>query len=129
MIPGLRGAGLAEYAIDVQPNLARLPLSIGTFSFCTGILESTCVSGSDVLEATYGKSGPRQMTRQQSGDRMMSMAARAEAARAEDETARRAGGFAIDARREGCSMRKGICGFLVLPVALAWLMGISSCAR
>jgi hypothetical protein len=32
MIPALRGAGLAKYAIDVQPNLARLPLSIGTFS-------------------------------------------------------------------------------------------------
>ncbi len=50
MIPASRGAGLAEYAIDVQPNLARLPLSIGTFSICTGILESTCVSENDVPE-------------------------------------------------------------------------------
>jgi hypothetical protein len=33
MNAALRGAGLAELVIDVQPNLARLPLSIGTFSF------------------------------------------------------------------------------------------------
>jgi len=50
MMAALRGAGLAELATDVQPNLARLPLSIGTFSYCTGILEATCVSGSDVAE-------------------------------------------------------------------------------
>ncbi len=33
----------------------------------------------------------------------------------------------MEARREGCSMRKGIRGLLLLPVALACLMAISSC--
>ena len=127
MMPGLWGAGLAESATDVQPNLARLPLSIGTFSFWTGILESTCVSESDVPDAPKQNSGPRQMTRQQSRDRMTSVAARVAAARTENERARRADPYANETGREGCSMRKGMRGILLFPAALACLLGISSC--
>src|SRR3984885_12079640 len=102
---------------------------MGTFSFCTGILESTCVSGSDAREATQGKSAPRQMTRQRSRNRMTGGAARAEAPRMEEEMVRGAGPDANKAGREGCSMRKGIRGIWLLPVALACLLGISSCGN
>jgi hypothetical protein len=56
---------------------------------------------------------------------MIGMAA--EAMCAEDETTRRSGSDTTDAGREGCSMQKGILGILLLPVALACLMAISSC--
>jgi hypothetical protein len=55
------------------------------------------------------------------------MAAGAEAARTENEMARRAGSCATEAGREGWAMRKGICGLLLLPVALGCLLAISSC--
>src|SRR3984885_5241890 len=67
------------------------------------------------------------MTRQQSRNKMRGIAARVEAARTENEMARRAGREATKAGREGCSMRNGIRGVLLLAVALACLMGISSC--
>src|SRR5580692_118201 len=67
------------------------------------------------------------MTRQQSRNRMTGVAARAEAAGTRNEMARRAGPRRTEAGREGCLMRKGLCGLLLLPVALACLLGISSC--
>src|SRR5271155_1109920 len=63
------------------------------------------------------------MTRQQSGDRMVG----AGAAGAGEEAGRKAGPCANQAGREGFSMRKGIGGFLLLPGAVAGLLGISSC--
>jgi hypothetical protein len=56
-------------------------------------------------------------------------AARAEAPRMEEEMVRGAGPDANKAGREGCSMRKGIRGIWLLPVALACLLGISSCGN
>jgi len=64
------------------------------------------------------------MTRQQSGDRMMGVAVGVGAG---EEAGRKAGPCANQAGREGFSMRKGIGGFLLLPVAVAGLLGISSC--
>lgn len=58
---------------------------------------------------------------------MTGMAARAEAARTGNKIARTVSSDATMAGREGCSMRKGLCGLLLLPVALACLMSISSC--
>jgi hypothetical protein len=58
---------------------------------------------------------------------MTGVAARAEAAGTRNEMARRAGPRRTEAGREGCLMRKGLCGLLLLPVALACLLGISSC--
>jgi len=60
---------------------------------------------------------------------MTGMAARAEAGQMENEMVRRAGPGANKAGREGCSMRKRIRGILLLPVALACLLGISSCGN
>src|SRR5271156_5750701 len=58
-------------------------------------------------------SGPRQMIRQQTRNSW---------------TMRKAVGLeAARAGRKGWRMRKGICGLLLLPVALAGLLGISSC--
>jgi len=57
----------------------------------------------------------------------MSMAAGDAAASAESKMTRGTGPCTTEARRKGYSMRKGICGILLLPVALACLMGISSC--
>ncbi len=55
------------------------------------------------------------------------MTARPEATRAEKELARRAEANATEAGREGWSLRKGICGLSLLPVALAGLLAIASC--
>ena len=67
------------------------------------------------------------MTRQQNGNRIMGMAAGTAAARAENEICRGAAPDTRDEGREGCSMRKGIWGILLLPMALAGLLCISSC--
>jgi hypothetical protein len=58
---------------------------------------------------------------------MMSVAAGDAAASAESKRARGTRPYVTEARRKGYSMRKGICGVLLLAVALACLMGISSC--
>ncbi len=58
----------------------------------------------------------------------MRMAARAEATGTENEMACSAGADATKAGRDGCSMRMGIRGILLLPVALACLLAISSCS-
>ena len=80
-----------------------------------------------MLDATERKSGPRQMTRLRNGNRVMDTTAGVEVSRTENELARRDGSYGTEARREGNSMRKGICGLLLMSVALVGLLGISSC--
>jgi hypothetical protein len=67
------------------------------------------------------------MTRQKSGNRMLGIARVAEGAQAEEQMPRRAVSYTTEAEREGRSMRRRICGLLLLPVAIAGLLGISSC--
>jgi hypothetical protein len=58
---------------------------------------------------------------------MLSAAPGAEGTPTEGHMARRAISQTTDAGREGRSMRRRICGLLLLSVALAGLLGISSC--
>src|SRR5580658_5612538 len=67
------------------------------------------------------------MTRQKSGNRIWSILRRTDGTQTEGRMARQAILHTTEAGREGRSMRRRICGLLLLPVAMAGLLSISSC--